>query len=540
MITLFFTILRLVFSSRQTRLLVLFQNNYELRGSGGFLTQLLDVAVGRLRFSPAFRHDYQELKPKEFIQSPPDVQKYLRLKQWYLRDSNVFGDFQKSAHQVAVAYNSLYPKNDVSGVMAVNFHLLERIIGVLGPVRVGAKTFNDKNIFVELSSNVSDIDHHNLEDLNGRKKILQSLFHKVVKTAFMKFWKWPRLYVMMNEAVRTKDFQLCFTDAKRQGMYLRKRLAHDYSNSRVKDFLKIEENNYLGLKSNRYIRRTVFHDVSFDLDRDGKKLSDALVWVKIEWKHCGHYNYPLSGTYQSVAKIHLPLAARDVKVGYAAEKPEFEKTADANVVSLHQILGIQQSSTLEFSYRLPAELFDDGKYSFRFVKQSGVIQEHLHSTVRFPDQYSAHHVDARHLQHGRKKNSSSVREADNVLFFDYSPIDRDGEYICEAVLHHQPSRIFYHEMVGPDTFEIRFNEPVFPDGDKFAVKVMNEKESHLFPNEKVEFLLDNRHLLIHSHGVPKDEEKFYRISLSGIVNSVGVPLGERKVTAVYRSKYFSR
>lgn len=534
MIKLFFTILRLFFSSRQTHLLVLFQNNYELRGSGGFLTQLLDVTIGRMKISPSFRHDYHELKPKNFIPAPPEIQKYLKHQHWHLRDSNIFGDFEASARQVSLNYHSLFPDHKVSGVIAVNFHFLEKLLAVIGPVRMGTgggKTFDEKNIFAELSSNVSDIDKHNLEALNNRKNILKTLCFRVVRTSFAKFWKWPAMIRLKKEALKTKDLQLFSTDAKMQESLVRKGLVPDYSDKNTKDFLWIVENNYLGLKSNRYIRRTVSRDVVFHLDGSTKKLSGAFVKVKVEWNHCGHYNYPLSGTYQSVVNISIPLAAQAVEVFHAPEKPEIMRTSDSNLITFHQILGIQHSSSIEFSYRLPAGLFEDGKYNFLFIKQSGVLQEDVRETVRFPDQYGA--------EVEKFSRGAEMRTVDNVVFMNSAFVDRDYHYECGAVLHHQPPRIFLHEMVGSNTFEIRFNEPVFA-ADDFSVRVTNEKGTHSFKIEKTEFEQDNRHLVIHTHGIPQEEEKFYKIILNGLVNGVGTPLGERSVTAVHRSKYFSR
>lgn len=533
MMTILFSILRLFIGSKQKHLLVMFQNNYELRGSGGFLTQLLDVTFGRFRFSPAFRHDFHELKPKEFIPAPPDVQKYLHHKHWYLRDSNLFGDFRASARQVIVNYQSIFPHHEAAGAIAVNFHFLEKLMGVIGTVRVGTKTIDTGNIFTELSTNVSDIDKHNLEALSGRKNILKSLCLAVIRSCVVKFWKWPGVWSLVRRSLDTKDLQLFFVDERTQSRLLRRGLAHDFFAGNSKDFLAIVENNYLGLKSNRYIRRTVFRDVVFELDQSGKKLSDALVRVKIEWKHAGHYNYPLSGTYQSVAKIHIPLAAQDVHILSAPEQPNLEKTSDATVVSVHQILGIQQSSVIEFSYRLPAELFQEGGYRFKFIKQSGVIQEHVHETVRFPDQFRA-------AVKKNSKNNGRFSALDSVVFIDHLMVDRDYVYECSAELHHQPSRIFFHEMVGHGIFDVRFNEPVFPDGDRFSVKVTDEKEGVDFAVDKLEFVQDNRHLIIHARDVPSKEETFYKISLNGIVNAAGTPLGERKITAVYRSRYFSR
>ncbi len=531
--TILFSIFRLFIGSKQQHLLVMFQNNYELRGSGGFLTQLLDVTIGRFRFSPAFRHDYHELKPKEFIPAPPDVQKYLNHKHWHLRDSNLFGDFRASARQVIQNYQSIFPHHEAAGVVAVNFHFLEKLMGIIGAVRVGTKTFDDGNIFTELSTNVSDIDKHDLQALSGRKNILKSLCSAVVRTCVAKFWKWPEIWMLAHKSLETKDLQLFFVDERTQARLLHKGLAQDFSAGNAKDFLAIVENNYLGLKSNRYIRRTVFRDVVFELDRSGKKLSDALVRVKIGWKHAGHYNYPLSGTYQSVAKIHVPLAAQDVHILSAPEQPLFEKTADATVVSVHQILGIQQSSAIEFSYRLPAELFQDGSYRFKFIKQSGVVQEHVHETVRFPDQFRA-------AVKQNSGNNGHFSALDGVIFTDHSMVDRDYVYVCSAELHRQPSRIFFHEMVGHGIFDVRFNEPVFRDGEKFSVKVTDEKEAVDFAVDKLEFVQDNRHLIIHARDIPSKEDAFYKISLNGIANASGIPLGERKITAVYRSKYFSR
>ncbi len=520
-------ILALFFAKKTSHLIVVFQNNAELRGSGGFMTQFVDLSLGRMRISCKFPKDYQDLSPKKFIQAPPEIKKFLRHNNWPIRDTNIFGDFKLSAEQITENYTSIYPENYVAGVIAVNLNVLEKVMKILGTIKLNAKNYTANNIFFALSTHIANINFNDLKELDNRKNILKDLSLKIIKTCVKKFWKIPKIYKLMAESLQTKDLQVFFHNKKWNDQLCKKGISKHFSSEKNKDFLAIVENNYLGLKSNRYMRRTVWHDVNFDLNKATKKLADAYVVTKIEWKHNGLFNYPLSGTYQSSTNIFLPPNLIYLKILEAQEAPEITKTPEFTIIKFHNMMQVNSTLSAKIEYKIAAEHFQDDTYSFKFIKQSGVEHEHIHETVRFPDQFHAE------LINGTEKNFSLT---DSIVSHDMANTDRDFNYVIKAALHHQPPRIFYHEIIAPNTIAIKFNESVFAD-EKFNIKITNKEQTETYLVKDHEFLNDQRHLFIQVD-LPNEENKLFHIALAGIHNIVKTPLINRNITVEYQSLRF--
>lgn len=526
MFTLFCTLLRLFFSGKKTHLLILLQNNYELRGSGGFITQLVDVCIGGLQLKVVFRNDQEELKPKAFIPAPKEVQRYLGHDHWFLRDSNIFGSFSTSAKHVIHNYQSLFPDHEVAGVFSLNFSAAEELVGILGPVQFQKKVLDHNNLFREISGQVSSVDLHDKAQLQKRKNILQSLSSKLFYSALFKFWKWPKLVGLFHALLKRKDFQMYWDDASRRAFYVRKNIVQSELLPPDRDFLQVVENNYLGLKSNRYIRRNITRKVVLGYDPDSLRLDHGKVHTRIAWDHLGGDNYPFSGTYQAVVQIHLPLTAKELVVHSLQHETEISRDNVSTIITVHHTINIQESCVLEFSYDIDSEIVHDNSYGFHFIKQSGVSNEHVQQTVLFPQHFTVH-------------PGGDGRVADQTVFENRTDVLENYSTVYSAQLDPSPPRILLHEMVGPGIFEITFHEPVWMNDD-FAVQVESQDGAHEFPVTKVFKGKDHRRLLLHVSNIPDIEEKFYKISLTGIENAVHAVMGDRTITSVYRSRFFRK
>lgn len=523
--------IRLFFANRPSRLLIVLQNNHELRGGGGFITQLIDVELGRMRCKLHFRNEYRELRSQDSLSPPAPIRRYLHLSRWHLRDANYEADFEKSAEQIRTMYGQLFPQNHIAAVFAVNFSFLEDLLRVIGEIGTRTHTFKADSVFYHLTNASSDVDLHDMKELSARKEILRDLFFALIKAMILRPWKWPAVYSLVRKSIGMKDIQLFFFDKKTQQILIGKKLFHPFRSAGAKDFLSVVENNYLGLKSNRYIRRMVFHDVRFGYDRDKRRLGEASVDVRIRTEHFGTYDYPLSGTYQSYTWVYVPAAAKDIRVTPHGIEVETEEDGDFRKIGFHRILGVGSSMEVGISYTLPSAIFKDNDYSFRYIKQSGVKNEYLFNSVTFPDQYE---VEAK---------GAGVTVKESKLFSSVNDLAGDSVLEVKASLHKRPPRIFYHEIVGPKSILVRFNEPVSLGSDKpNQITVSDKASGRKYPVSKTEFANDNRHLYIHLADLPAEEEKFYTVTLGDIFNMAGVPLtpAPRKITVVYRPSNFPK
>lgn len=117
--------------------LVLFQNNMELRPTGGFIGSygLLTFGSGRLDGLTIYDVYSADGQLKGHVDPPNPIRKYLSQPNFFLRDSNFDPDFAVSAEKAAW-FLQKETGVSVQGVIGINMYLLEKILKLLGPVRL--------------------------------------------------------------------------------------------------------------------------------------------------------------------------------------------------------------------------------------------------------------------------------------------------------------------------------------------------------------------------------------------------------------------
>ncbi len=534
MIFLLWSFFRVWLGNKTQHFLLILQNNNELRGSGGFITQLLDIELGRRRIKLHFRHDHHELRGNVKVTPPADIQKYLKLNHWFFRDSNIFGNFEKSAQRVIESYKSMNTDASCAGVIAINYSLLEQIIKVIGAIQINEINFNDKNLFYELSAMVSNVDFHNFEAGNSRKWVLKALFKKVMRNTVLQVWKWPKLIVALRSATRTKDVQVYMEDQPLQQKLIHKTLVIPFSSENCSDAFAIVENNYLGLKTNRYLKRVTNREVNFEFDKKRKTLAGANVQVILEIQHCGGFDYPISGTYQGVITLYFLKAVTKLDVMVADAQVETGEESEFVTKSFHYILKVGHKLNVKVSYYIPAKNISNDHYSFKYIKQSGTVHEHIHEVLNFPEHYGVL------TQNVNGVSAPVIMESKG--FIDVANLKSDYRYEVKATLNHRPPRIFYHEIVAPQTIDIRFNEVVTFSSDALLnIQVIAKDSGKVYKPQGYEFRNEGKWLYIHMKDLPETPEKFYQVILTNLENDAGVAFpSSREITVVYRPKLFRK
>ena len=117
--------------------LILFQNNMELRPTGGFIGSygLVGFEKGKLigfEVSDVYSADGQL---KGHVEPPLPIKKYLNEASWYLRDSNWDPDFPASATK-AEWFLEKEIDRQVDGVVAVDLELVKSFLKISGPLEL--------------------------------------------------------------------------------------------------------------------------------------------------------------------------------------------------------------------------------------------------------------------------------------------------------------------------------------------------------------------------------------------------------------------
>ncbi|MFI5241184.1 MAG: DUF4012 domain-containing protein, partial [Microgenomates group bacterium] len=139
--------------------LVLFQNNTELRPTGGFIGSfgLLTFEGGRmsdLSVSDVYSADGQL---KGHIEPPTPIRDYLNEASWFLRDSNWDPDFPTSAKRAEWFLNKEIDK-EVDGVLAVDLNLVKKLLRYTGPIFLADYNMDitEENLYLKTQEEVHE------------------------------------------------------------------------------------------------------------------------------------------------------------------------------------------------------------------------------------------------------------------------------------------------------------------------------------------------------------------------------------------------
>jgi hypothetical protein len=177
------TVLQALLGADQSmKYLVAFQNNTELRPTGGFIGSFAEVTLTegqleRVTVPPGGSYAIQGQMVAR-VAAPPPLQ-LLRAK-WEFQDANWFPDFPMSARKLQWFYEkSGGPSTD--GVIAVNASFLEEVLAVIGPVNLADGTeVNSENVLRIMRT---DIDERatDLATTTAPKKIVGELVEIILK-----------------------------------------------------------------------------------------------------------------------------------------------------------------------------------------------------------------------------------------------------------------------------------------------------------------------------------------------------------------------
>lgn len=124
-------------TTKSINYLVLIQDSFELRPTGGFIegVALLTVSAGKIENVQLLTAFTADSLLKGSVTTPEDLQIATGEKNWYLRDSNWDPGFPKSARQAAWFIEKQIHKN-IDIVVGLNTRTMAKILKVVGPVKI--------------------------------------------------------------------------------------------------------------------------------------------------------------------------------------------------------------------------------------------------------------------------------------------------------------------------------------------------------------------------------------------------------------------
>jgi hypothetical protein len=368
---------------------LMFQNDKELRPTGGFMTGYAIMNVDKAKFNPVLSDDIYNLdaKYKPSIPAPDPIVKYLKgpyvlSQNLRLRDMNWSPDFPTSMAMVTTALAETGVKN-IDGIIAVDTQVLESLLKVIGPI--GVPGFGNFSTEIDPECNCSQVIHalEAYADVEGpiiwdpltgkiiqrppnsenRKKIIGPLMNSILANAMgQPKEKLAPLFTAAFNSVMEKNVLFYLFDEKVQ------KAVSDFGiGGAIKeyegDYLHINDANLGGRKSNLYATEEVTQDVK--IAGDGTVTKTVTVTYKNPEKHDGWLNSVLPNWVRMYVPKGSTLSAVEGLEPKAEPYEELGKTVFAGYFQLRP----EGVSKVTFEYKLPFKV--KNQYKLLIQKQPG-------------------------------------------------------------------------------------------------------------------------------------------------------------------------
>ncbi len=510
--------------------LIVFQNNHELRPSGGFIS-----AYGIAKFRSGFLTDveiadvYGDVDKHPFME-PPYPMKELLANRWYqgyrFRDANYDANFPKTAEELIRMFHLTKPDFNVDGVIALNYSFLENLFGALGEVKIENEIYDKDSLFQKLEQKVNNIDRHNVEDLKKRKDILKLFVQTLKKKILLSPFKLRQVSDTIVNSLSKKEIQMYFRNAALQKFVVERGFAGQWPFSGVGDFLSLVEANLGGMKSDRYIKRDVLYHLTIQENPENNSYN-LISDVTININHYGIENIPLSGQYSGFFRLYVPRGASLIEVSPEYQKDLWQKDEDlyhifGNIVKLKP----GQKTQLHYRYRIPASVLKKAQYELYIPKQSGANQDYYTVIFEAPA--------------GNTVLSKDFIPKENFGIFQ-GEINKDWHLNLGFQPDKNPPVIIYQNIDQLGVINITFNEKISSSTAEDPLNHFVEDLDVQNPKQKDSISIDHieykgKSVLIFVKGMTSQPEEHYRVTIKNISDIHGnlIDPSPKQLTVVQR------
>jgi len=395
----------IVGQARKSTYLVVFQNNLELRPTGGLIGSfgVLTFEDGQLIDFEIQDVSYADDNLRGQVEPPSPIKLFLGEENWYLKDANWDPDFLLTAGRIEWFFEKETGRV-VDGVIAVNLNLAQRLLGVTGEIELSdlQERINAQNLLEKAAY------YSNSETFPGGGKrpdfqrlLVKSIFEKL-KTAdeglMINFLK------VVAGSLEEKDLLLNFHQTSVfelvktfnwDGAIPQSYLCPNEIENCLEDYLFINEANFGKNRVNFFLKR--MFEPSAVLNKDGW-LDHTL---KIYYQNLSLSEAWPGGRYKNYLRILVPNQAKlesvmlndpaDPSFWVQLPSEKIEVSTHSGKLSLGFLVEIpaKASRTIEIKYRLPIlnQISKQFSYLLYLQKQPGTSKTPSSFTFTFPEQF---------------------------------------------------------------------------------------------------------------------------------------------------------
>lgn len=356
--------------------LVLFQNNMELRPTGGFIGSygLISFDSGRLSdfvVSDVYSADGQL---NGHVEPPSPIKEYLGEANWWLRDSNWDPDFPTSAKR-AEWFLEKEIDQKVDGVLAIDLYLIKDFLNVSDEIYLADYDLyiNTNNLYEKVQSEVQD---NFFPGTHKKASFLTALSRSILdKVGNLSAMQKNTMLKYIYKNLDKKHIQLFFHNSSVQWAF--NGLNWDGSvfipacgQDCYTDFIGIIEANVGVNKANYFVSREVSGNIELQKDLIKSSLTLTL-------KNSANINLGPTGRYKNYIRLLIPETAANIDAkstfGQSVKNEDVEISyskgyKEAGVI-IEVLPGESKQVTFNWIEPIPGPV---GKYNLYFRKQAGV------------------------------------------------------------------------------------------------------------------------------------------------------------------------
>ncbi len=362
--------------------LLLFQNDKEIRPTGGFMTAYATLTISNGQVKSTTSDDIYRLDEKLLnvcltkicsLQPPAPIVKYLPevtgkpRSAWSMRDSNLSPDVPTSAKEFERMYQMLGEGLPFDGIIYIDTQVVENLIEVTGPIDVYGtrysaevdKRCNCPSVIYELES-YAEIAAKGEKD---RKAVLGVLMQQILARSIgSDVEKLPQLIEAIATLANNKHIMFYMHDSGAQQALSVLNWIGEIKNYDG-DYLHINDSNFAGGKSNLYVSQTVTQEI--DIQKDGtirKKIT-------IEYKNDQPFGIWLNGINRDYVRFYVPAGSKLISA--KGSESTVTETSDLGKTVFEAFVQVRPQNTrkLEIEYSLPFK--PQGQYKLLIQRQPG-------------------------------------------------------------------------------------------------------------------------------------------------------------------------
>lgn len=347
----------------EKKYMVLFHNDGELRGTGGFMTAYAILRVDKGRVNAERSSDIYDLdnKFRERLRPPEMIRKNLNVPYWHLRDMNLSVDFKNNMDLFTGYYEKIPGEPKIDGVIGVDTNVLVDLLKILGPIDVpGYGRFSTDNeprcncpqVVYQLEL-IADRPVATLVD--NRKGVLGPLMREIIVKAYAapKAW-WDDLFKVIVDNTSNKHLVFYFADEELQQAAESLGAAGRVSETEG-DYLLVADVNLGGAKSNFFVTQDVTSQLDIAADGTVKRTLTVTYINSAPASNCNLETGQLclNARMPNYTRIFVPKGSQLIEsVGLDEEVAVTEengKTVFEGFVNVHP----QSSTKTIYTYTLP-------------------------------------------------------------------------------------------------------------------------------------------------------------------------------------------